>query len=189
LETERVVLRPPVRADLDALARMFTDPDVMRYVAWGRPFTAAETAEFVERMIARFEVDGLGQFAVVRRADGAVMGRAGLLPLDRATWRSGFLRDLGERAEIEIGWTLARDYWGRGYATEAAVLVRDWAWEVLRLSRLVSIIQHGNDRSVRLAERLGGRREQEITTSFGKHASLFGYAPVGQADRSTRALV
>jgi RimJ/RimL family protein N-acetyltransferase len=60
---------------------------------------------------------------------------------------------------------------------------------VLRLSRLVSIIQHGNDRSVRLAERLGGRREQEITTSFGKHASLFGYAPVGQADRSTRALV
>jgi RimJ/RimL family protein N-acetyltransferase len=158
---------------------MFTDAEVMRYVAWGRPLTAAEVEEFVERMITRFEVDGLGQFALVRRADGAVMGRAGLLPLDPETWVSGFLRDLGARAEIELGWTLAREHWGFGYASEAALLVRDWAWHELRLPRLVSVIQHGNERSVRLAEKLGGRREREITTSFGIDASLFAYAPAG----------
>jgi RimJ/RimL family protein N-acetyltransferase len=177
LAGERVVLRPPSRADLAALSRMFTDPEVMRYVAWGRPLTPAEVEEFVDRMIARFEVDGFGQFVLERRADRAVMGRAGLLPLDPETWTSGFFRDLGSKAEMEIGWTLARDYWGQGYAVEAATLVRDWAWGEMRLPRLVSIIQHGNDRSVRLAEKLGGRREREITTSYGRSASLFAYAP------------
>lgn len=172
----RVVLRPPLRADIDAFARMFTDREVMRFVAWGRPLIATEVEEFVERMIARFEVDGIGQFSLERRSDGAVIGRVGLLPLDPETWQSGFLRDLGAKAEIEIGWTLARAYWGHGYATEAATLARDWAWDDLQLQRLVSIIQHGNDRSVRLAEKLGGRREREITTSFGKDASLFAYA-------------
>lgn len=156
---------------------MFTDPEVMRYVAWGRPLTPPEVEEFVERMILRFEVDGFGQFAVVRREDGAVLGRAGLLPLDPETWKSGFFRDLRAKAEIEIGWTLARDYWGNGYALEAALLVRDWAWNELRLTRLVSIIQDGNERSVRLAEKLGGRRERAIVTSFGKRADLFAYTP------------
>ncbi len=55
------------------------------------------------------------------------------------------------------------------------MLVRDWAWNDLQLPRLISIIQHGNDRSVRLAEKLGGRREHDIVTAFGKQASVFGY--------------
>lgn len=171
----RVVLRPPIGADLAAFARMFTDAEVMRFVAWGRPLTLTEVEEFLERMIARFAVDGFGQFTLERRSDGVVMGRAGLLPLDPETWQSGFFCDLGAEAEIEIGWTLARDYWGHGYATEAAMLARDWAWTELQLQRLVSVIQHGNHRSVRLAEKLGGRRERDITTSFGKDASLYAY--------------
>jgi [ribosomal protein S5]-alanine N-acetyltransferase len=77
-----VLLRSPVPTDLDALARLFTDPEVMRYGAWGRPLSAAEVEQFVERMIARVEIDGFGQFALERRADGAVIGRAGVLPLD-----------------------------------------------------------------------------------------------------------
>jgi RimJ/RimL family protein N-acetyltransferase len=173
---ENVLLRPPRREDLSAFERVFTDPEVMRYVAWGRPFTRAEVAELLERMIARFEADGFGQFAVERRADGAVLGRAGLLPLDPDTWKSDSFRSLGSKAEIEIGWTLAREHWGHGYATEAATLVRDWAWNELQLPRLVSIVQHGNERSVRLAEKLGGHAESEITTSFGKRATLFAYA-------------
>jgi RimJ/RimL family protein N-acetyltransferase len=173
---ERVVLRPPSHADFDAFTEMFTDPEVMRYVAWGRPLTAAEVRDFVERMIARFKADGFGQFAIERATDGEVIGRAGLLPLDPSTWKSGFFKDLGGDAEIELGWTLRRKYWGHGYATEAALLARDWAWSSLCLPRLVSIIQHGNDRSVRLAEKLGGRRERDLMTSFGKQASLFGYA-------------
>ncbi len=91
---ERVILRRPRRSDVAALEQMFADPEVMRYVAWGRPLTHAEIEEFVGRMVARFEHDGIGQFVLERRVDGAVMGRAGLLPLDPATWQSGFLSDL-----------------------------------------------------------------------------------------------
>lgn len=173
---ERVVLRPARAEDLEGFRRVFADPEVMRYVAYGRPLSTAEVKEWVTRMIARFDADAFGQLAVARRADGVLMGRAGLLPLDPDTWRSGSLVELGSRAEIEIGWTLAREFWGHGYATEAAVLVRDWAWRDLGLPRLVSVIQLGNDRSVRLAEKLGGRVEREITTSFGKRAQLFAYA-------------
>lgn len=92
-----------MQADLDAFARIFTDPEVMRYVAWGRPLTAAEVEEFVERMIACFDVDGFAQFALERRADGAVVGRAGLLSLDPATWKSGFFRE-GIRVHILVTW-------------------------------------------------------------------------------------
>lgn len=184
---ECVVLRPPVRSDRDGFARLFTDPEVMRYVAWGRPLSLAEVDDFLGRMIARFETDGFGQFALERRSDGALLGRAGLLPLDPATWESTTLAELGETAEIELGWTLAREFWGHGYASEAATLVRDWAWQALALPRLISIIQNGNERSIRLAERLGGRSEREITTSFGKSARLFAYThPQGRMSGSPR---
>ena len=173
---ERVALRPPVLADLGGFARLFADPEVMRYVAYGRPLTASEVEEWLGRMISRFEADGFGQFALTRRSDGALIGRAGLLPHDPVTWRGGALSELGPQAEIELGWMLARDFWGHGYATEAAVIVRDWAWNELGLSRLISIIQVGNEPSVRLAVRLGGRRERDLTTSFGKRAELYAYS-------------
>ena len=175
LTGKRVLLRLPTLEDLDGFRRVFTDPDVMRYVAYGRPLTDAEAAEWVSRMIAHFDIDGFGQFALTRRGDGVLMGRAGLLPLDPTTLQSGFLSELGPRAEIEIGWTLARKFWGNGYATEAATLIRDWAWRELGRSRLVSIIQVGNAQSVRLAQKLGATLERELTTSFGKSAQLFSY--------------
>jgi len=173
---ERVALRPPAPTDRDGFERLFTDPEVMRFVAYGRPLTPSEVDEWLGRMIARFEADGFGQFALTRRSDGALIGRAGLLPHDPVTWRGGARSELGPQAEIELGWMLARPFWGHGYAAEAAVVVRDWAWDELGLSRLVSIIQIGNERSVRLAVRLGGRLERDLTTSFGKRAQLFAYA-------------
>ena len=176
LAGERVLLRPPTPEDLGGFRRLFTDPEVMRFVAHGRPLTDAEVEGWVSRMIARFDVDGFGQFALARREDGVLMGRAGLLPLDPATFQSGSLSDIGPKAEIEIGWTLAREFWGNAYATEAAMLVRDWAWRELELLRLISIIQVGNAASVRLADKLGARFEREVTTSFGKRAQLFAYA-------------
>lgn len=175
LTGERVLLRRPTLGDLESFRLVFADPEVMRYVAYGRPLTDAEIRAWVGRMIARFELDGFGQFSLTRRNDGVVMGRAGLLPLDPVTLQSGSRKELGSKAEIEIGWTLAREFWGKGYATEAATLVRDYAFDELGLARLVSIIQVGNASSVRLAEKLGGRIEREVTTSFGKPAQLFAY--------------
>ncbi|TML40785.1 MAG: GNAT family N-acetyltransferase, partial [Actinobacteria bacterium] len=61
----------------------------------------------------------------------------------------------------EIGWTLAREHWGRGYATESATAARDWALQELGLRRLISLIQRGNNASVRVAEKLGESLERE----------------------------
>jgi hypothetical protein len=73
-----------------------------------------------------WEVDGFGKLSVVRREDGAVLGRIGLLVWDPKTWVPGTRAEIGDSVEIEIGWQLRRDAWGAGYATEAARAVREW---------------------------------------------------------------
>jgi RimJ/RimL family protein N-acetyltransferase len=176
LETERLRLRRPLSTDLDAFVRVFGDPEVMRFVGAGRPLARGEVAELLVRMQRRLDEDGFGQLVVERRADGLVLGRVGLLPLDPETWQFGSRRELGPSAEIEIGWTLARDSWGHGYAIEAARAVVAWARDELRLRRLVSIIQVGNDASIRLARRLGEAHERDIVTSFGRRAHLYALA-------------
>ena len=65
------------------------------------------------------------------------------------------------KTETEIGWTLARAHWGHGYATEGATAARDWVLPELGLRRLISLIQRGNDASVRVARKLGETLERE----------------------------
>lgn len=173
LETTRLRLRRLQPSDQDGLARAFCDPDVMRLVGAGDPLSPAEVRAMIERITLRFDQDGFGQLGVERRADGRLIGRAGLLAVDPLDWRGGSRLEIGARAEIEIGWTLERSAWGQGYAFEAADAIREWARDALGLRRLVSIIQLGNDRSIHLAQKLGERPERRIVTSFGKHAWLY----------------
>src|SRR3954466_11273405 len=86
LDTDRLLLRAPVAEDADALAPMYADPEVMRYVGDGRTLTRAETERSVRRMIERWEADGFGLFTTVRKEDGAVIGRVGLLVWNTDTW-------------------------------------------------------------------------------------------------------
>jgi RimJ/RimL family protein N-acetyltransferase len=86
LETDRLLLRAPVREDAVALAPMYADPEVMRYVGDGRTLTRAETDRSVRRTIERWEADGFGLFTTVRKEDEAVIGRVGLLVWNTDTW-------------------------------------------------------------------------------------------------------
>lgn len=174
LETPRLRLRNVRTGDLEAFARAFSDPEVMRYVGEGRPLSLDEVAAMIRRIERHIADDGFGQLAVQRRDDDRVIGRVGLFPLDPETWRFGSRKQIGARAEIEVGWTLEREAWGRGYAFEAAAAVVEWSRRELGLPRLVSIIQLGNETSIRVAEKLGARRERDIVTSFGKPAHLYG---------------
>lgn len=176
LQTERLTLRRLRADDRDTLSGIFGDPVVMSHVGAGRPLDAAEVTAMLERIAARFAVDGFGQLGIERRSDGRLIGRAGLLPLDPETWQAGSRAELGPGCEIEIGWTLDREAWGQGYATEAARAIRDVARDALGLTRLVAIIQLGNTRSVRVAEKLGAVPERQITTAFGKPAWLYALA-------------
>jgi RimJ/RimL family protein N-acetyltransferase len=170
LETERLVLRVPRLDDAQAAAEHLTDPEVMRFIGLdGETVPREACSDVVRRWLDRWQANGFGQFAVERRADGRFLGRAGLLVWDRAGpdgWGPTTLPEAVE-PEIELGWTLAREHWGHGYATEAAAAIRDWALGDLALGRLVSIIHPENTASQRVAEKLGARPGERIATTHG----------------------
>ncbi|HEX6700770.1 MAG TPA: GNAT family N-acetyltransferase [Gaiellaceae bacterium] len=173
LTTERLLLRLPESSDADPLHRTYGDPEVMRYVGDGQPFTFEQMQATIERFQERWRAEGFGAFVVEREDGGDVIGEVDLLAWDRATWAHGFRSELGPEIELEIGWTLQRDAWGRGYATEAALAVRDWAFRELGPPRLISMIFPANVRSQRVAEKIGERFEREVVTASGKRTQLW----------------
>jgi RimJ/RimL family protein N-acetyltransferase len=173
IETERLLLRLPEPRDADALHRAYGDAEVMRYVGDGAPFTFEQTQATIERYQERWRADGLGAFMIEPRGGASVVGEVDLLAWDRSTWAYGLRSELGPEIEVEIGWTLARDAWGHGYATEAALAVRDWAFRELRPPRLISMIFPPNVRSQRVAEKIGERFERDVVTASGKRTQLW----------------
>jgi RimJ/RimL family protein N-acetyltransferase len=160
LETERLLLRPPQAGDLDAYAELFADPQVVRYTG-GITKSRAESEIAIERMLRHWQDQGVGLFSVVRKEDERVLGRVGFLVWDTESWTHAMMRPPRGATETEIGWTLAPTHWGRGYATEGAAAARDWAVGELGLRRLVSLIQRGNEASIRVARKLGETLERE----------------------------
>jgi RimJ/RimL family protein N-acetyltransferase len=177
LETERLELRPPETADLDELAPVYGDADVMRYIAEGTPWSRDRTALAIRRWISFWDADGFGLFAVRRREDGRLLGDVGLLAWDPDTWIPGSRGEIGPGAEVEIGWTIARAAWGNGYATEAALAVLGWARDELKLERLISLIHPENEASIRVAEKLGERHERDVVLS-GRPARVYSLQPL-----------
>jgi RimJ/RimL family protein N-acetyltransferase len=155
IATERLLLRKPRVDDARDLVDAYSDAETMRYIGDGSTTDLAGTEEAIGKWLARWEEWEIGFFVVERKDDARVVGRAGFLRWDPETWEIG-------GPETEIGWTLAHEHWGHGYATEAALALRDWAFGERGLTRLISLIQHGNLRSVRVAEKLGERYERDV---------------------------
>jgi RimJ/RimL family protein N-acetyltransferase len=154
LETERLVLRAPEPSDLDFLAPMMGDPEVVRHLG-GSPRTRDEVRDGIDAMIRHWKRYGVGMFALERKEDQVVLGRVGFLVWDTAVWANGLRDEIGEPYETELGWALAHEHWGQGYATEAALAVRDWGFAERDLARLISLINLENRTSIRVAEKLG----------------------------------
>jgi RimJ/RimL family protein N-acetyltransferase len=173
IETERLLLRPAEERDAEALLRQLEDAEVMRYISGGETGTLEDAVAQVERMKNQWQEDGFGRFVVVRRADGAVVGKVGPLVWDSATWRNGTRREFGDRSEIELGWTFERAAWGNGFATEAALAARDWALREVRPRRLISLIHPENARSMRVAERIGEGYQHDVETASGITVQLW----------------
>jgi RimJ/RimL family protein N-acetyltransferase/class 3 adenylate cyclase len=171
LETDRLILRPPVPEDAEPLAPMYADPEVMRYLGDGRTLTPEETKRSVKRMMEGWQADGFGLFTVVRKDDDAVIGRVGLIVWNPETWQTTSLSAEGPK-ELEVGYTIGKPYWGNGYATEAAAAARDFALRELEAQRLIALIIHGNDASENVARKLGMHHERDVR--FGQRdAKLF----------------
>jgi RimJ/RimL family protein N-acetyltransferase len=155
LRTERLVLRLPQLEDAQAALDLLTDPVAMEFIGGVHPDAASDPEFVVRRWLERWEANGCGPFSIVRRDDERWLGRTGLLVWDVRTWTHTTFDDAGEHAQPELGWALAREHWGSGYATEAVLAAREWARRYFGVDRLVSVIAPRNVRSQRLAQRLG----------------------------------
>jgi RimJ/RimL family protein N-acetyltransferase len=155
IETARLLLRKPEFEDGLAALDLYGDPVAMEFLGGVHPRVAADPTFVVRSWLKRWDDNGCGPFSIVRRMDGRWLGRTGILVWDSRTWTHTTFAEAGEDAQPELGWALAREHWGMGYATEAAGAVREWAYDDLGVGRLISLIAPANVRSQRLAERLG----------------------------------
>ena len=144
LETERLLIRPWRVADRVHYARFNADPIVRRF--YPKIPTATESDAIVDRFIAGYEADGFGFLAVERKQDGAFIGDVGLGPMSFSVHGD---------PKVEIGWLLGKQYWGNGYAPEAAQAWVDYAFNVLGLPEIVAWTAVINISSQRVMQKLG----------------------------------
>jgi RimJ/RimL family protein N-acetyltransferase len=151
LETPRLCLRLMQSSDIDDLLKIFGDPQVMASFG-GATFNREQMELWTHRNIDHQIQHGYGLFSVLLKSEGLLIGDCGLehMKLD------------GDQV-TELGYDFRSDYWNQGFATEAATAVRDYAFNVLNLPRLISLIRVENAASRRVSEKIGMRFVAEIT--------------------------
>lgn len=144
LTTARLAFYPFSQADLSLLSDLHSDPEVMRYLAPdGRPWSAAVLKSKLDRFVAEHAERGHSKWKVYRKSDGALIGRAGF---------SVF----APTGELELGFVLRREWWGRGYATECARALLAWLFrERPQITHVIAFTQMQNLASKRVLEKIG----------------------------------
>ena len=160
LTTPRLHLRPFTLADQEAIHVVYADPDVMRYVGHGAHETMAETANALRIYGDVLNQRGYSFLAVIERTTGALIGDGGLHPMG------------GVGPDVELGYTLARSAWGRGYATELGRALIEYAFTVLRVPRVVAQVEPANSASRNVLVKLG-MTEREQRTAYGRPHLLY----------------
>jgi RimJ/RimL family protein N-acetyltransferase len=151
VETDRLLLRIPQPSDLDNLAALFADPDVMRYVGNGQPVNRTEAEKAVTSIIAHWNRHGFGRWIVEEKAAGEFVGFGGL--------RSLF-------GMPEVVYHFAKANWGKGFATELARASLSYGFDQHRFARIVAIAKPGNAASIHVMEKIGMQFEM-LTSYYG----------------------
>jgi len=142
LEMDRLILRMFRESDWEAFAELCGDPMVMRFLADRQPLPRHMAWRRLAMMAGHWTLRGYGMWAAEERATGQFVGHIGFW--NPEGW-PGF----------ELGWTLRRGFWGRGYATEGARACLKWAFTKLDQPQVISLIDPANSASIRVAQRLG----------------------------------
>ena len=149
LETERLVLDTWQGSDWTELRPIATDVDVMRYITAGAPWTDEQIRGFVDRQVKLYSERKFCRWKLLRKPAREMIGFCGV----------GFWRDA---PDPEIGWWLARQWWGHGLATEAARAALPHAFEHAGLDRIISVARPENTASTRIMEKIGLTRDCEF---------------------------
>jgi ribosomal-protein-alanine N-acetyltransferase len=147
IETSRLYLRQFSMADFNDLSTIRSDPEVMRFIGNGQPHSMDQVRDALGGILSVWKQHGFGRWAVVHKPDKKLMGWCGLAFLDNTD-------------EIEIGYGIAKEYWGRGFTTEAAAASLRYGFEELKLNRIVAVAMPENIASRRVMEKIGMRYER-----------------------------
>jgi len=151
LKTKRLILRPWKQEDLKSFADLNADPRVMEY--FPSLLSQEESDQMAKRMQAKIEERGWGFWAVSIPGVSDFIGFIGLNQIDQSTFPTHF------SPAVEIGWRLAFNYWGNGYATEGAMICLKYGFETLHLREIVSFTAAQNNRSKSVMEKIGMHRD------------------------------
>lgn len=159
LKTDRLIIREFTAEDLNALASLLGNEQVMEFSIVG-PLSWQQTKEYLEqRILTHYAKHGFGLWAVVY--GGQVIGYAGLIT-----------QQIDGEKLIELGYRLLPEYWGKGLASEAAGAIAQYAFDQLNLEQIISVVEEKNVRSVSVAKRLGMHHWKDADF-HGKMAQIY----------------
>jgi RimJ/RimL family protein N-acetyltransferase len=179
LETERLSLEPWNERHRTAWRLICRDPEVMRFIALGTIWETDKADEVFDRTLAHWHKHGFGWRPVLDKANGNWLGFVGLNHIGPGI--EGVVSN-----DVEIGWWIISAAWGRGYATEGAVAIRDEGFERVGLERLIARLQPANTASARVAEKIGMRFELETTGHSGEVLSIYLLDRLAKPDQAGR---
>lgn len=143
IETERLYFRELTQDDFDAVCRIMQDEETMRAAYEGR-YTDDEVRRWIDYKLAHYAKRGFGLWAVILKETGELIGQCGIT---MQKWK--------DEETYEIGYLFRRDCWHRGYAVEAATACKQYAFDVLGVERVCSMVRDTNIASQKVAERIG----------------------------------
>jgi ribosomal-protein-alanine N-acetyltransferase len=138
--------------DVPALASIRSDPEVMKHIAKRRTESIEEVRNVLNGILAHWQQHGFGRWALVDKGSALLAGWCGLM-------NASYLENTGE---VEIGYGLAKQYWGKGLASEAAAATLKYGFEQVRLQRIIAVAWPENVASLRVLEKLGMRYEKRV---------------------------
>jgi [ribosomal protein S5]-alanine N-acetyltransferase len=159
VETEHLLFRPLMLSDLDDLAALYADPEVMRFL--GGPRSKEQVRHILNGYIREYEIYGHSFFATIQKSDGRFIGQCGLLR-----------QEVEEQPEVELGYVLAPEYWQRGLALEGTQALKEYGLQQLGFPRLISLIPPRNMASIHIAMKIGMRYERDVE-QWGQHFRLY----------------
>lgn len=153
LETDRLILRELSLLDKENLSLILQDKDVM--YAYEHAFSDSEVDTWLNNQLRRYKEDGFGLWAVVLKDTDELIGQCGLT-----------VQKIGEKEVVEVGYLFKKAYWHKGYATEAAIACKNYAFNTLDIDEVYSIIRNNNLPSINVAKRNGMSLNGEFVKQY-----------------------